>query len=109
MRRNSSAEPESGLRQAGRQKASGGQERLEQERLEQERRKGHPCEKANVSELLCRALGTYVLPTSTAPAAIKMKSNPSASKPETETHTRRRACMSGHWSQLCGVNGATVW
>lgn len=71
MRRNSSAGLESGLRRAGRQKESGGQEGLEQER-----RKGHLWEKANVSELLCRALGTYVLPTSTAPAAIKMKSNP---------------------------------
>lgn len=78
MRRDSSTGLESGLRQAGRQKDSG-----RQKRLEQERRKGHLCEKANVSVLLSRALGTYVLPTSTAPTAIKMKSNPTASKAKT--------------------------
>lgn len=87
MRRNSSAKLELGLGQAGRQKDSG-----RQRGWDRERRKGHLCEKANVSVLLFLALGTYVWPTSITTPAIRMKSNPQPkNEPKNETHLHRHA------------------
>lgn len=97
MRRNSSARLELGLGQAGRQKDSG-----RQRGWDRERRKGHLCEKANVSVLLFLALGTYVWPTSMAAPAIRMKSNPQPQTQErntlthTERHTHAHTADSGY-------------
>lgn len=109
MGRNSSAKLDLGLGQAGRQKDSG-----RQRGWDRERRKGHLCEKANVSVLLFLALGTYVWPTSITTPAIRMKSNPPPQNPGT-----KRAYTDTHlqWivltavvkdKRIKGVNGVAL-
>lgn len=108
MRRNSSAQLELGLGQAGRQKDSG-----RQKGWDRERRKGHLREKANVSVLLFLVLGTYVWPSSTAAPAIRMKSNPQPPKRKNKSHSHRHTGTHIHTvdsgcvtiAQLFRVNG----